>query len=182
MLYQDTGRRTTVSGVPNEFDVSMQFGTEALKRGRRRTFVYYGEHFWMLFVKEPFVEEQDPVFLGQDKRHFVSKTLSRDAVDSEVWQDARRLYTESLCVVTMAEVYRLVMAQMHGQCGFLLTDYKNNIFFVRDLTGQVRIVHVRYSKKYKGWGISGWYVEENEYNRNVLGWMPNRSQFIFRSR
>lgn len=182
MLYQDTGRRTTVSEVPNEFDVQKQFVLEASKRGNHRTFVYYGEHFWMLFVNEPFTEIQDPVFLGHNKRHFVSKTLSSDAVDSEVWREARRSYTESLCVVTMAEVYTLVLSQRHGQEGFLLTDYKNNIFFVRDLTGQVRIVHVRYSKKYKGWGISGWYVEKNQYNLDELGWMPNRSQFIFRSR
>lgn len=182
MLYQNTGRSTTVSEVPNEFDVQAQFVLEASKSDDQRTFVHYGGHFWMLFVNEPFIEASDTPFVSNYKRKFVSKTLSKDAVGAEVWREARRLYTEGLCVVTIAEIYALVMAQRNGQEGFLLTDFKNNIFFVRDLTGQVRIVHVRYSKKYNGWGILGWYVEKNQYNLDELGWEANRSQFIFRSR
>lgn len=206
-LYQDTGRITEVDRVPKEFVVREYFEKDRCKRSGQRIYVYQGLRFFNWYVVADLVEYQDDtVFAGSTKRHFVAKTLSRDSTSAEVWNQARRSYTEDLCVVTMAEVCRLIEIQRWGQKGFLLTDYKNNIFFVRDAIGWVRIVHVRYSKKYGGWRIYAWMVEGyagqvsttrgtwGEHNKvniedwgpkdleNALGWKANRSQFIFRSR
>lgn len=180
MLYRDTGTTFKMGRVDKEFDVSKYF--EAERVSENRIFVYQGSHFRECFVyRTRFIERPQRLSYGQKNfSSFVARTLTRDEVSSAVWGHARQLYGESCCIVTIAEICEMVALQKTGLEGNLLTDFRNNIFFVRDAFGQVRIVHVRYSKKHNGWGISCWFVEKNETNSDDVKWLANHSQFIFR--
>lgn len=181
MLYRNTGVTFKIGRVDKEFRVSEYFESE--RRSTERTFVYQGTHFRECFVyRTNFVEKpRNPTFVQSNTVSFITRSLTRDEVSSAVWQHARTLYGEADCIVTIAEICEMVALQKNGSEGNLLTNFRNNIFFVRDAFGHVRIVHVRYSKKHNGWGISGWFVERNESNSDDIKWLANHSQFVFRS-
>ncbi len=182
MLYRDTGTTFKIGRVSKDFDVSGYFRKEEAQLDDR-TFVYQGSHFRECFVyRTRFIEKPlRPVFGQATECSFVTRTLTRDEVPSGVWKHARDLFGETSCIVTIAEICEMVALQKDGSEGPLFVDYKNNIFFVRDAFGHVRTVHVRYSKKYEGWGISCWFTEKNESNLDEVCWLVNHSQFIFRS-
>jgi len=53
---------------------------------------------------------------------------------------------------TLAEIFQLMLNQSNGEDGTLLTNGYANIFYVRDVNGELRAVDVR-------WDGGGWYVD-----------------------
>lgn len=73
--------------------------------------------------------------------------LTRGALDDEIRKKIGADFEET----TLAQVDALMECQKNGQPGLFLTNGYANIFYVKDASGTLRVVYVR-------WGSGGWYV------------------------
>lgn len=167
------------SGARN---IPVFFDQDTRREKSDRLFLSQGNHFRECFVcRSKFVEPPPFEHFSRIRTlEYESFTLTADTPSSALWEHARAIFTETNAVITVAEICAMVELQRRGESGFLLTDFRNNIFFAKDATGQVRIVHVQYSVRLSGWGISAWFTSRNESNDDTLKWLKDRSQVILR--
>ena len=74
--------------------------------------------------------------------------LTKDSVDGPIIQE---LGGEAKAETTLTELYELLKKQTNGEDGDLLTNGCANIFYIRDTSGVLRAVLVR-------WRVDGWRV------------------------
>lgn len=182
MIFKSTGKMHSMEKPSGACNIPAFFDQDSRREKSDRLFISQGSHFRECFVyRNRFVEsppfEHFPRIRTLEYEGF---TLTADTPSSALWEHARAIFTETNAVITVAEIRAMVELQKQGENGFLLTDFRNNIFFAKDATGHVRIVHVRYSKRLSGWGISAWFTTRNESNDDTLKWSKDHSQVIFR--
>ena len=169
--------------VPQErFDVQHFFDRTERDSDDNRLFMSQGRHFRECFVSRARFVEDVVGELGTSTGsiQYEGWNLNVDTDSSSLWRHAYSLFEMSRAVVTITEIVNLVRKQRNGEEGILNTDFRNNVFFVRDWNGNIRIVHVKYSRRKGGWGIGGWFTERNESNDDQVKWLANWSQYIFR--
>lgn len=97
--------------------------------------------------------------------------LQQDSLDSMILD---YLGGEEKAEITLAHVFALMRQQPNGENGELLTNGYANIFYVRDITGVVRAVYVRWHDY--GWDVSalevsfpyGWFEGSHVFSRNPV--------------
>jgi hypothetical protein len=85
--------------------------------------------------------------------------LKRDSLDTEIIDD---LGGKEAAEVTLAGVFGLLKLQPRGESGELLTNGYANIFYVRDIAGELRAVDVY-------WDVDGWDVDAFRVDGEI-GW------------
>ena len=120
----------------------------------------HGNNFISWFTGK--VEEDTP------EGALVPLTLTQDANDSEIIAD---LGGEEKAETTLAEIWRLMVAQANGGEGVLLNNGWANIFYVRDAKAVLRAVRVHWCGG--GWlayasalGVFRWYDVRQVFSRN----------------
>jgi hypothetical protein len=90
---------------------------------------------------------------GKIEEHVGEQTLSygnltKDSVDGPIIEE---FGGEAKVETTLSAIYGLLLKQPKGEEGALLTNGYANIFYVRDVNGTLRAVHVV-------WSDDGWFV------------------------
>ncbi len=101
-------------------------------------------------------------FSGKIETEVVSSSLNyrkltQSALDATI---ISTLGGETKAETSLAEVFHLMSLQPNGEEGVLLTNGYANIFYVRDLSGVLRVVFVH-------WSGYGWRVRAGEVSRPV---------------
>lgn len=97
-------------------------------------------------------------FLGKTEEPLEESTLCyarlvRDLVDGQI---LTKLGDNA--ETTLAQIFALIERQPHGEKSVLLTDGRENVFYVRDVNAELRAVHV-------SWHGDGWYVNAHSVPR-----------------
>jgi len=168
-----------------EFNVFAYFKRQEEADPRDQIFIYQGPFFKENFVSESRCMEppcsRESFIRRRTSWTFGAQTLTRPASSYILWDSALRQFSESLSLITIAEICGMATLQKDGSDGFLLTNGEDNVFFAVDAFGDVRIVHVRYSTKSEGWGILSWPILNGGMDvRSATLWQPEYSQIIFR--
>ena len=93
--------------------------------------------------------------------------LTRSSLDAPILEELGDKAEASL-----SQMYALMARQANGQEGVLLTNGWANIFYVRDINGELRAVRVRWDGR--GWFVdaysvtypNGWYDGNRVFSRN----------------
>ncbi|MCF7865136.1 MAG: hypothetical protein K9M11_01335 [Candidatus Pacebacteria bacterium] len=92
--------------------------------------------------------------------------LSQNALGRQILLSAQQ---ERLKPVQLVDVYNLVVQQVKMEIDVLDMNGRKNFFFVNDNQEQPQchIVHVKYSLKWRGWGIGGYPIIHEEENEAI---------------
>lgn len=96
--------------------------------------------------------------------------LRKSSVDSFILSE---LGGQEKAETTMAEIYAMMECQANGKSGDLLNNGWPNIFYVRDITGTLRAMDVR-------WSDVGWHVDAFSID-NPFEWDSNSQVFSHNS-
>lgn len=115
-------------------------------------------------------------FLGKIENPFSGSTVSgrkleKSSVDGPVLAE---LGGNETAKTTLTEMYAAIGAQPNGESGDLLTNGWANIFYIEDINGTLRAVHVRW--RGVGWDVGAysvgspneWYADSRVFFRNSL--------------
>lgn len=122
---------------------------------------YIGENFSTWF-SDKFEEPSGSVTLCYAK-------LLKSSVDGPIMDELGNSKE-----TTLAQVYALIERQKGGKPGVLLTNGWANIFYVKDATGGLRAVGVRWGASGDGWSVfassvgypRGWHDGDQVFSRN----------------
>lgn len=95
-----------------------------------------------------FTEKVEYPFRGSTLKY---GKLSRWSVDGPMIAE---LGGEEQAETTLTELFALMSAQPNGKSGPLLTDGRVNIFYIKDATGSLSAVHVRWHAIDGGWHVN----------------------------
>jgi hypothetical protein len=104
---------------------------------------YFGDNFRRWFL-EGDGKTEDPIS-EQTLRY---AKLRKASVDGSIIEE---LGGEDKALTTLSEMFSLMEKQRNGKAGALLTDGYANIFYIRDQSGVLRTVNVRW--RGGGWGV-----------------------------
>jgi hypothetical protein len=107
---------------------------------------FLGDNFNKWFIGK----EEDPI-AGQILRY---GKLRKNSVDGPIITE---LGGEAKAETTLSELFHLMDIQWKGQKGILLTNGSANIFYIKDVSGVLRAVNVRWNGD--GWHVGAYSVE-----------------------
>ena len=139
---------TTISATTSKFVATDRFTKDTGRKAKVRI-SYIGDNFTEWFL-EGNGKTEEPI--GESNLYY--HKLLRGSVDAPIIAE---LGGEAKVETTLTEVFALMEKQSKGEAGVLLNNGWANIFYIRDMTGVLRVVPVYWRDG--GWNVSAYSVE-----------------------